>query len=86
MNEEILNIVISDAKKYGQAVYSVPIKDQIQVIDSDSSKFLDRTRLVKVTTPQAYNAIWLQDMYKEALREKVGCEPSDYTNTMLLKL
>lgn len=90
VNEDILNIVISDAKKYGQAVSSVPIKDQIQVIDSDSdsdsSKFLDRTRLVKVTTPQAYNAIWLQDMYKEALREKVGFEPSDYTNTMLLKL
>lgn len=87
VNQDVLNNVVDDAKQFGQAVSSVPIKDQIQVVSSEreSTQFLNRAKLVKVTTPQAYHALWLKGMYDKAYKDGVGFESSDYTNTMLIK-
>ena len=85
---EVLTDVIRVAKKYGNAVTSLPYNEQIFVIDDEytTSKYIPRETLRRVSTPQAYNFKELKEAYEEAFEKEIGIYGSSYTNTMMVDL
>lgn len=85
---EVLTDVIRVAKKYGNAVTSLPYNEQIFVINDEytTSKYIPRETLRRVSTPQAYAFGELRDAYKEAFEKEIGIYGSSYTNTMMVDL
>ena len=88
VDETVLTDVIVKAKKYGNAVTSLPYNEQIFVIDDEISttKFIPRETLRRVSTPQAYRFDLLYSKYKEAYEKEIGIYGSHYTNTMMVEL
>ncbi len=84
----VLSDVIITAKKYGNAVSSMPYNEQIFVIDNEVSttKYIPRETLRRVSTPQAYKYKKLLWAYEKAFSENIGIGPSSYTNTMMVEL
>ena len=83
-----LKDVIVKAKKFGNAVTSMPYNEQIfKIYDDFSTKeYIPRETLRRVSTPQAYNFKKLYDSYEKAFNENIGIGPSSYTNTMMVEL
>ena len=88
VDETVLTDVILKAKKYGNAVTSLPYNEQIFVIDDEKStvKYIPRETLRRVSTPQAYKFSKLDWGYHEAYAKQVGIYGSSYTNTMMVEL
>lgn len=88
VDETVLTDVILKAKKYGNAVTSLPYNEQIFVVDDEIStvKFIPRETLRRVSTPQAYKFGKLNWAYHKAFEEKIGIYGSSYTNTMMVDL
>ncbi|MCR5761740.1 MAG: 2-C-methyl-D-erythritol 4-phosphate cytidylyltransferase [Sphaerochaetaceae bacterium] len=89
VDEEVLSDVIEVAKKYGNAVTSMPFKEQMFVVSEDncsSKKYVPRETLRRVSTPQAYKYELLDSKYHEAFEKKIGIYGSSYTNTMMVDL
>lgn len=88
MDKSVLTDVIETAKKYGNAVSSMPYNEQIFVTEDDVSttQFIPRETLRRVATPQAYRFDLLDSKYHEAFEKKVGIYGSHYTNTMMVEL
>ena len=65
VEDMVLTDVIIKAKKYGNAVTSLPYNEQIFVIDDETSttKFIPRETLRRVSTPQAYRFDLLDEKY-----------------------
>jgi 2-C-methyl-D-erythritol 4-phosphate cytidylyltransferase len=86
----VLTDVINKAKKYGNAVTSMPYNEQIIVIDKDDEsttvQYIPRETLRRVSTPQAYNFGLLDQKYHEAFENNIGIHGSHYTNTMMVEL
>ena len=84
----VLSDVIITAKKYGNAVSSMPYNEQIFVIDNEISttKYIPRETLRRVSTPQAYKYKKLLWAYDKAFSENIGIGSSSYTNTMMVEL
>ena len=74
VEETVLTDVIVKAKKYGNAVTSLPYNEQIFIIDDEISttKFIPRETLRRVSTPQAYRFDLLDSKYKEAYEKKIS--------------
>ena len=87
---EVLTDVIKTAKKYGNAVTSMPYNEQIFIVDEDNEKTttkdVKRETVRRVSTPQAYKFDKLLWAYKKAFEEKIGIFGSSYTNTMMVDL
>ncbi len=87
---EVLTDVIKTAKKYGNAVTSMPYNEQIFIVDeedeSTTTKYVRRETVRRVSTPQAYKFDKLLWAYKKAFDEKIGIFGSAYTNTMMIDL
>lgn len=87
---EVLTDVIKTAKKYGNAVTSMPYNEQIFIVDEDNesttTKYVRRETVRRVSTPQAYKFDKLLWAYKKAFDEKIGIFGSAYTNTMMIDL
>ncbi len=87
---EVLTDVIKTAKKYGNAVTSMPYNEQIFIVDEDdestTTKYVRRETVRRVSTPQAYKFDKLLWAYKKAFDEKIGIFGSAYTNTMMIDL
>ena len=70
VDEIVLTDVILKAKKYGNAVTSLPYNEQIFVIDeydnNSTIQFIPRETLRRVSTPQAYRFDLLDSKYHEA--------------------
>ena len=90
VDESVLTDVIVKAKKYGNAVTSLPYNEQIFVVNPEdettTKKYIPRETLRRVSTPQAYNYGKLDWAYHEAFEKGVGIYGSAYTNTMMVEL
>lgn len=84
----VLTDVIVKARKYGNAVTSLPYNEQIFVADDEFSttRFIPRETLRRVSTPQAYRFDLLDAKYHEAFEKGIGIHGSHYTNTMMVEL
>lgn len=88
VNESILSDVIVTCRKYGNAVSALPYNDQIFVIRNEESteEYIQREKVRRVQTPQAYPYGKLLWAYREAFQKKVGIYGSSYTNTLMVDL
>ena len=72
----VLTDVISKCQKYGNAVTSLPYYEQIfLVIENDksvSTQYIQREKLRRVSTPQAYQFTLLNQKYHEAFEKGIG--------------
>lgn len=86
----ILTDIIDTAKKYGNAVTSRPVNEQVFLVNKDNetitTSFISREQLKIVATPQAYEYSNLNKRYHEAFEKKIGIYGSSYTNTMMVEL
>lgn len=90
INGEVLTDVVCKAKKYGNAVTSMPYNEQIFIVNQEdgctTEKYIPRETIRRVSTPQAYKFALVNEKYKEAFEKKVGIYGSAYTNTMMVEL
>lgn len=90
VDDSVLTDVLLKAKKYGNAVTSMPYNEQIFVIDKNDAtttkQYIPRETLRRVSTPQAYRFDLLDKRYHEAFEKKIGIYGSSYTNTMMVEL
>ncbi len=88
VDEWVLSDVIEKAKKYGNAVTSLPYNEQIFVVDDEIStvKYIPRETLRRVSTPQAYKFGLVDRAYHTAFEKEIGIYGSSYTNTMMVEL
>lgn len=90
VDTDVLVDVIKICMEKGNAVTSLPYNEQIFVIDekdsSSTNQYINRDKLRRVSTPQAYNYKLIRDAYHEAFDKKIGIYPPSYTNTMMVDL
>lgn len=90
VDDAVLTDVIRIAKKYGNAVTSRPVNEQIFWVgeedETTTNSFIAREKLRIVATPQAYEFKNLDEKYHEAFEKKIGIFGSSYTNTMMVEL
>lgn len=90
VDDDVVSDVINKCKKYGNAVTSLPYNEQIFVIKeedvSKTNRYINRDKLRRVSTPQAYKFKLLDSAYHEAFENKIGIFPPSYTNTMMIDL
>ena len=90
VDEDVLTDVVEICKEKGNAVTSLPYNEQIFVIDENDTKvtnqYINRDKLRRVSTPQAYNFDLIYNAYKEAFETEIGIYPPSYTNTMMIDL
>ncbi len=90
VDETVLTDIIIKAKKYGNAVTSLPYNEQIFKVDPEdettTTEYIPRETLRRVSTPQAYAFRLLDDKYHEAYDRQIGIDGSNYTNTMMVQL
>ena len=90
VDAEVLTDVIQKAKKYGNAVSSLPYNEQIFLVNSSDNdttcRYIPRETLRRVSTPQAYEFKRLCKAYHEAFDHGIGIYGSAYTNTMMVDL
>lgn len=90
VDSEVLTDVINVCEEKGNSVTSLPYNEQIFVIDDDdptiTHQYINRDKLRRVSTPQAYNFKLLDNAYHEAFDKKIGIYPPSYTNNMMVDL
>ena len=86
----ILTDVIKTAQKYGNAVTSRPVNEQIFWVGNEdkntTNSYIPREQVRIVATPQAYEFTNLDKRYHEAFEKNIGVMGSNYTNTMMVQL
>ena len=64
VDQEVIDNAYSQAAKHGSAIPAVPVTDSIRETSDDGmSKAIDRSHLVAVQTPQAFDAMMLKQAY-----------------------
>ena len=90
VDEDVLTDVIKVCEEKGNAVTSLPYNEQIFVIDEENPsitrKYINRDKLRRVSTPQAYNYELINKAYHDAFEQKKGIYPPAYTNNMMVDL
>ena len=90
VDEHVLTDVIRTAEEKGNAVTSMPFREQMFIIDDEDNgstlRYIPRETLRRVSTPQAYRFGMLDEKYHEAFEKKIGIYGSSYTNTMMVDL
>lgn len=89
VDDYVLNDVITIAAQKGNAVTSMPFKEQMFVVGEDqesTTEYIPRETLRRVSTPQAYQFGLLDEKYHEAFEKQIGIFGSSYTNTMMVDL
>lgn len=89
VDSNVLADVINIAREKGNAVTSMPFREQMFVVDdgeNSTCEYIPRETLRRVSTPQAYNFGLLDEKYHEAFEKKIGIYGSSYTNTMMVEL
>ena len=71
ITSELINKVVKRVKKYNAAAVGVPVKDTIKVINSDNMiiNTPDRSKLVAIQTPQAFDKDLILTAYHRAIEE-----------------
>ena len=90
VDDEVLTDVIKVCMQKGNAVTSLPYNEQIFVIDDEdptvTRQYINRDKLRRVSTPQAYNYELINKAYHDAIEQKIGIYPPSYTNNMMVDL
>lgn len=89
VDEEVISDVIRIAQEKGNAVTSMPFREQMFVVNpnqSSTERYIPRETLRRVSTPQAYKYDLLLEKYQEAFERNIGISGSSYTNTMMVEL
>lgn len=88
VDQTVLSDVIVKCRQYGNAVTALPYNEQIFIVDNDIStvEYIQREKIRRVSTPQAYEFGKLYLAYQEAFEKKIGISPSSYVNTMMVEL
>lgn len=85
---EVLTDVLLVAKRYGNAISSLPYNEQIFVVDeedeSQTKKFIPRETVRRVSSPQAFRFGRLDEIYHKAFDEGRGIEASTYSDTLMV--
>ena len=86
VDQNVLTDVIQIANEKGNAVSSMPYNEQIFIIngedDTTTKEYVARETVRRVSTPQAYNAKTIIDLYDRAFNENRGIEGSSYADTL----
>ena len=90
VDAEVLTDVIEVCEKKGNSVTSLPYNEQIFLIDdidpTVTHQYINRDKLRRVCTPQAYKFKILDKAYHDAFEQKIGIYPPSYTNNMMVDL
>ena len=71
IDEATIMRTLFDAKSYGAAVASVPVKDTIKRVDEDgfSEETIDRSALRQMQTPQTFKFSLIYEAYEKLMKE-----------------
>ena len=86
INKELIDDCIYICKQYGNGCASIPLQETIvRTEDKIGGNInIDRSKIMRVQTPQAYRYELVQDIYETAIKNKI--ENSVYTNTLAIEL
>lgn len=86
ISHEVISDCIRVCKENGNGCASIPLQETIvRTEDQISGNInIDRSKIMRVQTPQAYRYDTLLDLYKRAT--EIGITESIYANTLLLEL
>ncbi len=86
INDDIINDCIEVCSKHGSGCASIPLQEtMIRTEDRISGNIdIDRSKIMRVQTPQAYTYGFILDIYKKAKEQ--GITDSIYTNTLAIAL
>ncbi len=90
VDTDVLTDVINVCIEKGNAVTSLPYNEQICLINENdenvTSEYINRNKLRRVSTPQAYKYGALDEAYHIAFDKEIGIYPPSYTNNMMVDL
>ncbi|MCR5216690.1 MAG: 2-C-methyl-D-erythritol 4-phosphate cytidylyltransferase [Lachnospiraceae bacterium] len=88
VDPSIITDCIAKCKEYGNGITSLPITEQIFEKDTEetTTKVIPREKLKILQTPQAYRYETILSRYREGFEKEIGIGPSDYANTLMVKL
>jgi len=88
LDAAVISDVLTTCTTYGNGVAALPYNEQIFEIDPDDPSstvsYIQRDKLRRVATPQAYHYDILAKRYREAFEQNIGIGPSSYTNTLMV--
>lgn len=85
ITQNIISDVIAQCKIYGSAVAAIPCTDEVMVCDENfwgSNKYLDRKKLYRIQTPDAYRFDILKKLFDNATEEQLVTIGA--TNTLMI--
>lgn len=88
LDEEIILDVIAKCNLYGNGISSMPYNEQIFIKSDEVSttEYIQREKLRRMVTPQAYKFKLINKAYHEAFKKNIGISTSSYANTMMVEL
>jgi len=66
---DIIDKAFNCAEKNGTAIPSIKINDSLRIIENDTSKPIDRNKIIAVQTPQCFNGKLLKKAYEQDFDE-----------------
>lgn len=87
ISQEIISDVLSQKAIYGSAVAAIPCTDEIMLTDGiqfRSDQFMDRKKLYRIQTPDAYSLGMLHKLFSIATEEQLCTLGA--TNTLMIAL
>lgn len=85
ISQEIISDTIASCQRYGSAVAAIPVTDEVMEIEGDalsSTKFLDRKKMYRIQTPDAYRFSLLRSLFDKATEEQLTNLGA--TNTLMI--
>lgn len=87
ITQEIISDVLAQCNLYGSAVAAIPCTDEIMMTDgveNESDRFMDRRKLYRIQTPDAYRLGLLVELFDAASEEQLSTLGA--TNTLMIAL
>ena len=86
LNDDVINDCIKVCSKHGSGCASIPLQEtMIRTEDRISGNIdIDRSKIMRVQTPQAYRYGFILDIYERAKEQSIT--DSIYTNTLAIQL
>ena len=85
ISPEIISDTIANCEHYGSAVAAIPVTDEVMEIEGEaqaSTKFLDRKKMYRIQTPDAYRFSVLWNLFEKATDEQLTNLGA--TNTLMI--
>ncbi len=86
----VLTDVIKVASEKGNGISSMPNNEQVFIVDNDNpdetTQFIPRETIRRVTTPQAYHYGELLEVYGNGFERKIGIYGPSYADTLFVDM